>query len=67
MAAASGSQYSRRVVLIASLCTGTFHFSGVLPLDKRTAGSACMGIVLKRVLKASQGSLAKALRLLLFF
>ena len=45
MAAASGSQYSRRVVLIASLCTGTFHFSGVLPLDKRTAGSACMGIV----------------------
>ena len=31
------------------LHTGTFHFSGVLPLDKRTAGSACMGIVLKGV------------------
>ena len=29
--------------------TETFHFSGVLPLAKRTAGSACIGIVLKGV------------------
>ena len=32
-------QYTRRVILIAYLLARTFHFSVVLPLDKRTATS----------------------------